>query len=236
MRISILILFIGICFTALTQREKPENYRRFDEKLIHFGVMLGANIADYTFFPEVNAYEEFGVKSITNQSTPGGQIGVVTAMKLGTPIVRLRFIPGFSFMERVVNYEFVDKSFTGSEVNVQRVSSVNLDCPLSIQFRTLRLNNFAAYAMVGGQYSLDLQSQEHADQDFTNPFLKMQKHDWQGQVGGGIEVFTTFFKFGLELKYSHGLRNSFIQDNTPVSLPINSFYNKSWWISIIFEG
>ena len=90
--------------------------------------------------------------------------------------------------------------------------------------------------MIGGQYSMDLQSQEFADQDFTNPFLKMRKHDWQGQVGGGIEVFTTFFKFGLELKYSHGLRNAFIQDNTPVSRPINSFYNKSWWISIIFEG
>ena len=67
-------------------------------------------------------------------------------------------------------------------------------------------------------------------------FLKIKKFDIQGQIGGGIELFAPYFKFGIELKYSHGFNNSFIQDNTTVSKPIDLLYNRVWWISIIFEG
>jgi hypothetical protein len=55
-------------------------------------------------------------------------------------------------------------------------------------------------------------------------------------LGGGVEFFAPYFKFGMEIKYSHGLINSFIQDGTPVSSPIEKLYNKVWWFSIIFEG
>ena len=160
----------------------------------------------------------------------------MTTMKVGTPVVRLRLIPTLSFQERVLNYKFIDDSYTGTEFNEERISSTSLDFPLMFQFRTLRLNNFAAYALIGGQYSLDLQSQENASQSFTNPFIKMKKHDWQGQIGGGVEFFATYFKFGMELKYTHGLRSSFIQDNTAVSNPIDRFYSRGWWFSLIFEG
>jgi hypothetical protein len=30
--------------------------------------------------------------------------------------------------------------------------------------------------------------------------------------------------------------NNFIQDNTKISLPINTLYNRVWWFSLIFEG
>lgn len=232
-----LIAFILlISFQSFGQKDRPMRYRRFDEKTVHFGFMLGGNTSTYTFIPKVRAFEDYGVKSIVAQSSPGGQLGIVSTLKLGTPVVRLRFIPTLSFQERVVNYEFIDESYTGSIMNEERINSTNLDFPLMFQFRTMRLNNFAAYVLAGGQYSLDLQSQQEASQSFTNPFIKMKKHDWQGQVGGGLEFFATYFKFGMELKYSHGFVNSFIQDNTAVSNPIDSFYNRVWWISFIFEG
>ncbi|MFT5777674.1 MAG: hypothetical protein ACI837_000622, partial [Crocinitomicaceae bacterium] len=150
--------------------------------------------------------------------------------------VRLRLIPTLSFQERILQYEFEDSTVTGNFLNEERVSSTSLDFPLMFQFRTLRLNNFAAYALVGFQYSLDLQSQAEANQDFNDPFVKIKRSDWQGQVGGGIEFFATYFKFGIELKYSHGISNTLIQDNTPVSKPIDRLYNRVWWISFIFEG
>ena len=230
------ILFVLCSFSAFSQKEKPMNYRRFDERFIHFGFMLGGNTSSYSLFVKPEAYEQYGVESLTAQSVPGGQLGIVTTMKVGTPVVRLRLIPTLSFQERVLNYKFIDDSYTGTELNEERVSSTSLDFPLMFQFRTLRLNNFAAYALIGGQYSLDLQSQQDASQSFTDPFIKMNKHDWQGQIGGGVEFFATYFKFGMELKYSHGLRGSFIQDKTPVSNPIDNFYSRGWWFSLIFEG
>jgi hypothetical protein len=118
----------------------------------------------------------------------------------------------------------------------ERVNSTNLDFPLMFQFRTLRLNNFASYVLLGAQPSIDLQSQEKASQNFNDPFIKIKKFDYQGQVGAGIEFFATYFKFGIELKYSQGFVNSFIQDNTSSSKPIDRLYNRVWWVSFIFEG
>lgn len=234
----ILVILVLIPTFLFAQKEKPKNYRRFDEKLIHFGFMLGGNTADFGMRLKPNAYQDYGLKSLTSRSSAGGQVGIVSTLKLGHPVVRLRFVPTLSFQERVLNYTFVnpDTSLTGDWLNEERINSTNLDFPLMFQFRTVRLNNFAAYVLVGGQYSLDLQSQENASQDYIDPFIKIKKHDWQAQLGGGLEWFAPYFKFGVEIKYSYGLRNTFVPDGTVIANPIDRLYNKVWWVSLIFEG
>ena len=175
--------------------------------------------------------------SLKHTPTSGAQVGIVTTMKLFTPMVRLRMIPTLSFQERVLNYTFVNPlDLTKPILLEERVGSTNVDIPLMLQFRTQRLNNFAAYFLVGGQYSLDLQSQQDAAQDLLDPFIKIKKNDYQGQIGAGLEFFAPYFKFGMELKYSRGFNNSFIQDNTEPSNPINRLYNEVLWVSFIFEG
>ncbi len=230
--------FVFFSFITFSQTAKTMNYRKFDDKLLHFGFMLGINSASFTALPIQNAYEEYGLKSLVIKSQPGGQVGIVSSLKCGTPYVRLRFLPSLSFQERSVLYTFKnpDQNATKDIFDEQRVNSTNLDFPLMFQFRTARLTNFATYLLAGGQYSIDLQSQQDASQNFADPFLKIKKFDIQGQLGGGLEYFTPYFKFGVELKYSHGFSSSFIQDNTTVSKPIDMLYNRVWWISIIFEG
>jgi len=237
MRFSILIIFLA-SFYCSSQQEKPKNYRRFDEKLFHFGFMLGANTSDFSIFQDAGAYGKYGLISLENRSGPGGQIGIVTTMKVGTPVVRLRFIPTLSFQEKILIYEFedTDPMATSSMFNTERISSTNLDFPLMFQFRTIRLNNFASYFLLGGQYTIDLQSQENASQNFLDPFIKTKKHDLQGQVGAGLEFFAPYFKFGVEIKMSHSFTNVFIEDNTFIAEPIDRLYNKVWWVSLIFEG
>lgn len=232
------IIFLFISFGSIAQKEKPKNYRRFDEKWIHFGFMLGGNTSNYAMYTKLNAYEAYGLKHLENKSSAGGQVGIVSTLRLWTPVVRLRFIPTLSFQERVLNYAFVnpDTTETSDFLNQERVNSTNLDFPLMIQFRTLRVNNFAAYCLGGLQYTLDLQSQQDNSQNYIDPFIKVKKNDWQGQVGAGIEFFAPYFKFGLELKYSMSFNNVLIQDNTMVSDPIDRLYNKTWWLSLIFEG
>lgn len=230
------LLFVVLSFATSAQPEKPKNYHRFDEKTFHFGFMLGGNVSDFTLFQVNDVYEKYGITSIENQSQPGGQVGPVITMNLGTPIVRLRLIPTLSFQERFINYQFEDSTVTGAFFNQEKVSSTSLDFPLMFQFRTNRLNNFAAYGLIGFQYSLDLQSSAEASQSYTDPFIKLKKSDYQGQIGGGLEFFATYFKFGIELKYSHGISGSLIQDNTVISRPLGNLYNRTWWISLIFEG
>ncbi len=237
MRIVIACLVIFLSSNAFGQQEKTWNYRKYDERTFHFGFMLGFNTNNYTAYQKLDAYSSFGLKSMEVKRQAGGQLGVLTSIKLGTPVLRLRVIPTLSFQERAIIQTFEDPADLENDIiNEERVNSTNIDIPIMLQFRTLRLNNFAAYAFFGGQYSVDLQSQQNATQSLTDPFIKMRKHDLAGQVGGGVEFFATYFKFGVELKYSHSLFNGFIQDNSASSNPIMKLYNNGWWFSLIFEG
>jgi hypothetical protein len=231
-----LLIFIVLGSSSYAQKFKQERYKNFDKRMFHFGFMLGFNSSDFTVYQDVNAYEQYGLKLLENDAQPGGQLGILTTMKLGTPVLRLRFIPTLSFQERLLRYTFEDTVLNKDEIGEERVNSTNLDFPLMLQFRTKRLNNFAAYVLVGGQYSIDLQSQEKASQNYIDPYIKIKRNDVQGQIGGGLEFFAPYFKFGIELKYSHGFMNSFIQDNTNIANPINKLYNKVWSLSLIFEG
>ncbi len=238
MKISLFVCFLVCFFTVFGQKEKPKNYRRFDEKKLHFGFMLGFNTANFRALTVPDAYAKYGLKSLETKNQPGGQVGIVSTLQLGHPVIRLRFIPTLSFQERVLNYYYQnpDPAETKDKFNEERVNSTNLDFPLMLQFRTLRVNNFASYILIGGQYSYDLQSVEKTSQSFIDPFIKIKANDIQGQVGGGLEFFAPYFKFGFEIKYSQSFSNSFIQDDTPSSKPIDQLFNKVLWVSLIFEG
>lgn len=237
MKYMLLVLLFFFSFSATSQKEKPKNYKRFDERMFHFGFMLGVNKSNFVVFQDVNAYSKYGITSLTSQSTPGGQVGIVSTMKVFTPVVRLRLLPTLSFQERVLNYTYQSHLDPSKDSATQeRIGSTNLDFPLMLQFRTLRYNNFAAYLLAGGQYTIDLQSQEKASQNFVDPFIKIKRKDFQAQVGAGVEFFMPYFKFGIELKYSQSFKNSFIQDYTNSSRPIERLYNNVVWLSFIFEG
>lgn len=236
-KISIALILI-ISFSSLGQRsEVTKNYRNFDRKWIHFGFMLGFNTADFSTRLKGNLAAEEDLLSIANSRQPGFQLGIISSLKLGTPNIRLRFIPSLSFQERLLTYTYFDESFsTGFREKEERVESTNLDFPLLLKFRTLRYNNFASYIITGAQYTLDLQSKEFTSQAPANPFLKISRDDFQGQIGVGFDFFLPYFKFGIELKMSHGFSNTLIQDNTSLSRPIDQLYNRIWWFSFTFEG
>lgn len=236
------IVFILLCFVSVgvfaQRREKPKNYRKFDEKALHFGFMLGVNTSDFTLTPKTDLLANYNLLSVQNKKQPGFQLGIITSLKLGSPTLRLRFIPSLSFQERILTYQFRDAVDTTLllEPEVERVESTNLDFPLLLKYRTLRYNNFAAYIIGGAQYTLDLQTKANSSQSLKNPFIKINQHDFQGQIGAGLDFFLPYFKFGIELKMSHSFNNVLIQDNTVISSPIDRLQNRVWWFSITFEG
>ncbi len=232
--IFLLAITFGFQCSFAQRSEVTKNYRNFDRKFIQFGFMLGVNTADFSTEYKGNLLTNYDLYSIENISQPGFQLGIISSMKLGHPSIRLRFIPSLSFQERVLDYTYLrDGEFSTHE---ERLGSTNLDFPLLFKFRTLRYNNFASYIITGAQYTLDLQTKEFSSQSPANPFLKIKRDDFQGQIGAGVDFFLPYFKFGMELKLSHGLINALISDKTRLSDPIDRLYNRVWWFSITFEG
>lgn len=234
---SIISLFMLCGSTFAQMKPKPQNYSKFDTKWVHFGFMLGFNTADFTTRYKPDLLQKYNTYSITNKRQPGFQLGLISSLKLGTPLIRLRFLPSLSFQERVLNYTFPSLE-EGKEFDLkeERIGSTNLDFPLLLKFRTLRYNNFSSYIIAGAQYTLDLQSKEKSAQKYSDPFIKIFRDDFQGQIGAGVDFFLAFFKFGIELKLSHGFNNALLQDNTRLSNPIDKLYNRVWWVSFTFEG
>lgn len=212
-----------------------KNYPSFDRKKVHFGFSLGINTSDFRY--QLNPDTAF-TDSITNiniKKQPGFNLGIIGSWDIHET-VHLRFIPSLSFQERLFTYTFWDPYSGEYEIRDNRLESTYLDFPLLLKLRTKRINNFAAYAIGGFQYSLDLASQKDVDQSLGDPIVKIQQHDWAYQVGGGFDFWLPYFKFGLELKLSNGIKNLVIQDNTFFMDPLSSLKSKVWWFSLTFEG
>ena len=223
---------------SFTQKMKQHRMKNFDKKAFSFGFTLGLNSSDFTVYQLQNAYESFGLVSITNKSQPGGQLGILSSLKLGTPVLRLRLMPCLSFQERVLEYTYFKQPDT-SEFWKKPVQPVFLDFPLLVKFRTNRINNFAAYVIGGGRFGLDMSSSEdvkNSSASLEDQIVKTSRADYGLEIGGGMDFFLEYFKFGIELKLGLGFKNMLIQENLKFSSPIESLRSKVWSLSFTFEG
>jgi hypothetical protein len=66
--------------------------------------------------------------------------------------------------------------------------------------------------------------------------VKLYKHDFGYEAGAGLDFFLPYFKFGIELKMSLGLRNLLVPDNTIYALSLDRLRSKVFLISFTFEG
>jgi hypothetical protein len=171
---------------------------------------------------------------INTAALSGFNLGIVTNLRLGK-YFDLRFIPGLSFGDRVVNYTILypDQSRLITKKNIE---SVYLDLPLLVKLKSSRMHNIRAYVVAGAQYSLDLISA--AKKQNNNPreiMLKLYPHDVQAQVGVGIDFYCTHFKFSTEFKMSFGLMNLIVPENNIYAESVQSLKSKMMQISFLFE-
>lgn len=233
-RFLAVILFSLVAFTSLSQLAVNQNYPKFDKKWFHFGFGLGINMASFNHRLKLDPTFSDSLQTLNIKYQPGFYLGVISSFKLHTTL-RLRIIPSLSFYERNMEYTFID--IAGNTKNVEyKSNSTSLEFPLLLKWRTLRVKNFAAYVVGGAQYALDLSAKEEANQSLAKPLVKTRKHDIQGTIGIGFDFFMPYFKFGIELRYAHGLRNVLLQENFFLDRPIDRLYNKSWLIAFTFEG
>lgn len=226
-------LFLVIGSTAFGQKYRSPNYKKFDDRLLHFGFTLGMNSANILAIPTIDPNLTPGLIRTEVNGNPGFNLGFIGSIKLGHPTLSLRFVPSLSFQAKDVLYFYQDEPDFPLKKSVE---STILNFPILLKYRTLRYNNFAAYFVGGLEYSLDLQSKQRIPQNPLDPFIKLRRHDFHAQMGIGVDFFLPYFKFGMEIKMSHGLVNALIRDNTTISNPFDKFYNRVVWFCLTFEG
>ncbi|MBO4645458.1 MAG: PorT family protein [Bacteroidales bacterium] len=210
------------------------NLQKYDNQLFHFGFLIGYNQFDFSIRSDadLSAYDSLMV--INTAAMSGFNLGIVTNLRLGK-FFDLRFIPGLSFGDRVVNYTILypDASRLVTKKNIE---SVYLDLPLMVKFKSSRMHNVRAYVLAGAQYSLDLISAAKKQNNNPNEImLKLYPNDVQAQVGLGLDFYCRYFKFTTEFKMSFGLINLLVKEDNMFAQSVQSLKSKMMQISFIFE-
>lgn len=234
--VAAIFLFLFIVSDSFSQNEKPENLPKFDGRKYHFGFILSVNSATYymTFKNDVSFSDS--ITNILLDRQPGFDLNIVGSLN-PTPNINFRFTPGLAFQERQLKYFIYENDTTNKEF-LKKIESTFLNFPLFLKLRTNRINNFAAYAIGGAYWGIDMANNKDLENtgSMEQLTIKTTKTDWGYSVGGGFDFFLPYFKFGIELKFNVGMKNVFKQDNTFFAYPIETIRNGSWVFSLTFEG
>ena len=179
-----------------------------DEKLIHFGFLLGINSMDFRVTPRDSAR----VKTLE----PGFTVGIISDLRLNR-YLNLRFTPTLYFGERQLNFSRLKGS------DSLNISSIPICFPVYLKYSAERTGNYRPYLIWGAGVMFDLATNSNSDNPVT-----LKPLDFYTEFGVGCDIYFSFFKFAPELKYSIGFGNILVPFDQRAGLsPKNQIYSKA---------
>lgn len=233
----ILLVFLGSISSLKAQSKSKDkkvmNLQNYDNRIIHFGFLLGVNLADFRIKYNPAYFGVDTVLSVQSKRESGFNLGIISDLRMGQ-YFNLRFVPTLSFSARTLQYAILENN-----IIVQRdkqVESVFLDFPLLFKYKSERSGNFRAYLIGGAKYSMDMASQKDVNSTLVKDILvKIDETDMSVVFGVGFDLYLTYFKFSPEITYSFGLKNLIIQENNILTRPIDRLTSKIIQVSFNFE-
>jgi hypothetical protein len=234
---------------AQHKEESGVNLPKFYKNRLHFGFALAYNKTDFRVHTVKNSAlpdsvidgVRYGMKTIYTKSDPGFAIGIIADFRIHE-YLRLRFTPNISFASRNLEYTLENGARDSIKVYKKSVESTFLIFPLELKLQSKRLDNFGAYVIIGGGYTLDLASKKKGGGGTSgganqlDDAIKLTRDDYFYSGGLGVDFYLQYFKLGLELKLLNGTKNLLQKQNNIFSNSIDKINSKMVIFSITFEG
>ena len=206
---------------------------KFDKRPYHFGFGIGFNKYDFSIKTVPNVYQKDSLAILESTPQWGFNISLLANLRLGNHL-DLRFTPTLSFGSRNLNYSFIYNDSTSNRTKIKAIESSVIDFPLSIKYKSARVNNFRAYMLGGIKYSIDMASQAKKDPN-NKELVKIKKNDVAFELGFGLDIYFDLFKLSPEIKFSVGLNDLIVRENTPYTRAIDKLTSKVLFINFYFE-
>lgn len=233
----ILVLSFTLFNNAFGQAQHSKNLPKFDHRVMHFGFLLGINSANFVLERQPETFSGSDSLSVLEaKPSTGFNLGIISSLHLSEAF-SIRFTPNLAFAARTLNYNF--NTYEGPKKYSKIIESTLINLPLGVKYKSVRVNNFSAYILVGGAYSIDLASNVGNDNDSNNPsdvVVAVKKHDYLAEIAFGTDFYLEYFKFGIELKMSYGFKDLLDHDNAQFTDPIDKLKSKMFLLSLTFEG
>lgn len=235
---QIICFFLFSCFLALStaqaqrglNRSANPNYNKFQQKPFYYGIALGYNSAFFQVNQSKNFIGNNNFNIVESINGPGFNIGVIGNLKIGQHF-DLRSLVNFSFSSRQMTYRAANTGILETE----RLSSTFVEVPFLFRFKSAPYKDKRVFLVTGFKYSFDA---SNASNDDTEQFeLNLSPHDFQFEIGAGVQFFMPFFILSPEIKFSQGMGNILIYEQTDSkSRLIDRILSRTITFSLNFEG
>ena len=222
-----LFLFVGIGYGQKNSVDNY-NYKGFQKKPYYFGLNIGLNNSGYILNQSRFFIGNDEIRIVEPRSGVGLELHMIANLKLGDHF-DFRFLPGFSFASRQL--EFTQVSTGTTEFN--NAEPVYFELPFQIRYKSKPYKDKRVFVIGGLKYGYDVAGNSESKQSI----LKFSSHDFQWEVGFGMQFFYPFFIFSPEIKFSRGITNNLIYDNQLVPARVlENVFSQVISISFNFEG
>lgn len=226
--ISVLLCVAHLTFGQISGRDNY-NFRSFNKKAYYFGINIGFNNSGYKIQQSGFFINNDSIRVTEGNSSVGVNMHMITNLKLGE-YFDFRFLPGFSFAQRGIEFTSVAE---GGRVIERNLESVFFELPFHIRFKSEPYKDKRMFVVAGLKYSYDVQTNSKSRQSL----IKIAPHDFQYEVGLGIQMFYPYFIFSPEIKFSRGLGNILLYDRVQNEARVlENVVSQIFTISFNFEG
>jgi len=247
--------FILFSTSSFAQLNKVPNLKLYDYDQLHFGFTLVVNQMDFVIETKEDLYQMYfdslpsdsdlagayaaRVYGVTSNPSTGFAVGIVGDLRLGD-YFNLRFIPTLSFGRRELLYDVrlyeKDGTFKSEKLINKKINSTFIEFPFLLKYKSMRVHNIRAYVIGGVKFDFDLASQANKKEE-SNYDPKLYRTDTYGTLGAGLDIYMNWFKFGVELTMSYGMRDMLLREenNRIYTNSIESLRSKIFMLTFTFE-
>lgn len=229
--LTVVLSFIKINPLSCQTKGGNYNYMDFQRRNYYFGITLAYNRSDYKIYRGKDFLNNPTIGGVVPARGPGFNLQIISNLKIGEDF-DLRFLPGFSFAERNIEFDSVRRK---PKILPSKIESVFVELPFQVRYKSAPYHDKRLFVMSGIKYSYDIQARSRTRQLANS--IRISPTDFQVEVGAGIQMFFPYFIFSPEMKFSHGLGNILIyRDGHQQTSVLEKLMSRTFTISLHFEG
>ena len=230
----ILLMLFGFSANTFAQGNYNKalfNFLYHKQKPYYFGISLGLNNNNFLLNKSSYFVANDSISIAEPTSGYGMHVQMIVNLKIGQSF-DFRLLPGFSFADRKIDYT---SSYNEEDDSSKRIESVYVEAPFLIRYKSAPYRDMRMFAVTGVKYTYDVNNNSRARNNQS--LIKISPHDFQFELGAGMQFFFPYFIFSPELKVSSGIGNVLLYDNTlNESKVLEKVLTHVFTISFHFEG
>ena len=217
----------------LFTKERVLNNENFDKPRLSYGYYLGLNSYDFNIDYKSN------LKDIQVIKSTGFNVGLIGNLRIND-FFDIRLEPGLVMSNRTLSYSgtyFEGLIFNENELE-REIRSTYIHIPLLLKISTKRINNIKPFVVGGVSTALNLSSNQDNPEDNSQGNFRLLKNNLFYEMGIGIDIYLTWFKFTPSIRGVFSLIDEHIKDldpDSPWTRNISKMQTRGVFINFTFQ-